>query len=132
MPSNLPARHFSVTELRQMALDAAGFTPESIGELVRAGVDKLLDKLSATKVSYFAFEGVVTDERVTQDHMAQIKAAEGLIAIGADMAALRRKVKEDAQPKPVAPSINLVGWTLNVQPPPPVVATVDVTPESAS
>jgi hypothetical protein len=101
----------SIADARQMTLDAAGFDPVEIGTFVRRSTDKLLEKLDATKVQYFTHEGVVTDERVTEDTTAQIAAAKALADIGMDVMALRRRSTNDT-PAPPAVHIDLSGWTV--------------------
>ena len=106
----------SIADLRMMTLHAAQFNPETVGKFMQLSVDKLVQKLEANKTQYFTFEGQVTDERVTEDHAIQVKAASELASLGMDMMGLRQRVSGD---KPSVPSVNidLSGWT--VQPPTP-------------
>lgn len=109
-------RPLTAADVREIALEAAGFTPEFAGEFTRKAVDKLIQKLEADKIQFFAFEGQVVDERVVQDTTSQIAAAKALADIGMSVAALNRKSAEE---KPHTPTVNidLSGWT--VQPPAP-------------
>lgn len=96
----------------EKALAAAGFSPEAVGEFVRKGVEKLVQKLEATKTTYFAFEGVVIDQREDEDTAAQLKAATELIRTGIDVMGMKKKPADsDSGPKP-AINIDLSGWTV--------------------
>lgn len=66
-----------VLEARDEILAAAGFTPE----LVKGAVDVLRDGQSATKVTYFAKDGVVMDQREDVDHNTRIRAAEHTLTL---------------------------------------------------
>jgi len=107
----------STTDVRVMALEAAGFNPVEAGTIFRKAINKLEEKLSATKVQYFTDKGVVTDERVTEDNAIQVKAAEDLAQIAIDTMALRKRAASDT-PTPSSVNIDLSGWT--VQSPPPI------------
>lgn len=101
----------TTVDIRDIALEAAGFDPKAVGEFVRQGVDKLIEKLSATKKSYFSHEGVVQDEREDADNAAQIKAASELIALGVEITAMKRRSGTETPQKPNV-VVDLSGWTV--------------------
>lgn len=111
-PSTPDHHSLTLAELRQITLDAAGFEPAEVGAMVRLGVEKLKQKLEATKTQFFAHEGVVIDEKICADNTAQLKAATELIAIGADVMALRRRSTENDGGKRQEIKIDLSGWTV--------------------
>lgn len=119
---------FSLAEIREIALDAAGFEPEAVGAFVRKAVDKLIQKLEAKTTKHFAFEGIVQDEREMEDNAAQIKAASELIHIGADVTAMRRKSADEKPKGESVHAVNLVGWTINAN----VVPTEKLTDDATS
>src|ERR1043166_445004 len=105
----------TASEMRDLALEAAGFDPEAVGAFVRKGVEKLIEKLEAKKTQYFAFEGTVIDQRVDEDTAAQLKAATELVNIGADVMAMKRRAVEDTGSKRDI-TIDLSGWDFQMNP----------------
>jgi hypothetical protein len=99
----------SRAEVRNMILEAAGFTPNEAALIMRKAMDKMLEKLEATKTQFFAFEGRVMDERELVDHGTQLKAAEDLAALGVEIMGLKQAASKD-NPPPTRVNIDLSGW----------------------
>ena len=59
-------------------LGLAGYNEPVLAEITRRSMEKKVALLDAKKVSYFAYEGEVGDERVDEDSRVQLEAAKAL------------------------------------------------------
>ncbi len=64
-------------EAREDMLREAGFTPELVAEAVTV----MREAQKATKVTYFAKDGVVLDQREDIDHNTRIRAGEQVLTL---------------------------------------------------
>ena len=69
-------------------------------QILQIALDKLNEKLTAKKVEYYTFQGVVTDQREVEDHQTQLSAIDKVLRV-ADAYA-----KEEAKSR--TPSIKVV------------------------
>ena len=102
----------SVAVIRERALVAAGFTPETVGAFMKKATEKLIDKLDATTTKFFTEKGQITDRVEVVDHTTQLSAATALIGIGIDVMGLKRRterVETNETPRVV---IDLSGWSV--------------------
>lgn len=98
----------ALTELKRQMLAAAGLDVVEGGERLRAALDKAAELLDAKKVTYFAKDGEVTDERVDDDGRLQLSAAK-------EIRELVLELFDDSSSKSkgsgdVSITVNVAGW----------------------
>jgi hypothetical protein len=87
-------------------LGLAGFNEERLAKITQQSMEKKLELLSAKKVSYFAYEGEVQDQREDEDGRLQLEAAKALDEI------LGVKAPPAKQTITVVHKVELPAWML--------------------
>ena len=96
----LPPTDEKSISVRERVLQAAGLSDQRIAELMRRSLSKLEEQLEAKETKFYAYRGVVTDERHVANHSIQHHAAKVLGDMMIQLAALKLK-DGDGQPQEV-------------------------------